>query len=255
VTSEAFGDVTVRVDTASVAEVEMHRPPANYFDAVLLAGVADAVAWADAQGARAVVLCSEGRHFCAGLDFGRTATPEPESLRTLYGRATELVAGSLPVVAAVQGASIGGGLGLALVADFRVGAPGSRFAANFARLGFHQGFGLSITLPRVVGQQMALELLTTGRRIDGTEALRIGLCDRLHDDPRSGAHALAAEIAGSAPLAVRSIRATLRKDLHEQFAAAVDHERAEQMALMDTDDFREGVAASLERRPPRFTRR
>jgi enoyl-CoA hydratase/carnithine racemase len=243
----------VRVDTASVAEVEMHRPPANYFDAVLLAGVADAVAWADAQGARAVVLCSEGRHFCAGLDFGRTATPEPESLRTLYGRATELVAGSLPVVAAVQGASIGGGLGLALVADFRVGAPGSRFAANFARLGFHQGFGLSITLPRVVGQQMALQLLTTGRHIDGTEALRIGLCDRLDDDPRAGAHVLAAEIAGSAPLAVRAIRATLRRDLRIQFTAAVDHERSAQVALMDTDDFREGVNASLERRPPRFS--
>ena len=254
-TSGSFGDVTVWVDATYVAEVEMHRPPANYFDADLLAGVVDAVAWADAQGARAVVLCSEGRHFCAGLDFGRTATPEPESLRTLYGRAVELVDGPLPVVAAVQGASIGGGLGLALAADFRVGAPESRFAANFARLGFHQGFGLSITLPRVVGHQMALELLTTGRRIDGTEALRIGLCDRLDDDPRSGAHALATEIAGSAPLAVRAIRATLRQDLHDQFAATVDHERAEQVALMDTDDFREGVAASLERRPPHFTRR
>jgi enoyl-CoA hydratase/carnithine racemase len=202
-----------------------------------------------------VVLCSEGRHFCAGLDFGRAAAPGTESLRTLYARAVELIDGPLPVVVAAQGASIGGGLGLALAGDFRVGAPDSRFAANFARLGFHQGFGLSATLPRAVGPQMALELLTTGRRIDGTEALRIGLCDRLDDDPRAGAHGLAAEIAGSAPLAVRSIRATLRKDLREEFAAAVDHERAAQMALLDTEDFREGVAASLERRPPRFTGR
>jgi 2-(1,2-epoxy-1,2-dihydrophenyl)acetyl-CoA isomerase len=254
-TTEAFGDVTVRVDPTGVAEVEMHRPPANYFDAVLLAGVVDGIAWAESQGARVVVLCSEGRHFCAGLDFGRTATPEPDTLRTLYGRAIELVDGPLPVVVAAQGASIGGGLGLALAGDFRVGASESRFAANFARLGLHQGFGLSVTLPRTVGQQMALELLVTGRRIDGTEALRIGLCDRLDHDPRAGAHVLAAEIAGSAPLAVRSIRATLRKDLRDQFAAAVDHERAAQTELMDTDDFREGVAASLERRPPRFTGR
>ncbi len=254
-TAESFGDVTVRVEPSGVAEVEMHRPPANYFDAVLLAGVVDGIAWAESQGARVVVLCSEGRHFCAGLDFGRTATPEPHALGTLYGRAVELVDGPLPVVVAAQGASIGGGLGLALAGDFRVGAPDSRFAANFARLGFHQGFGLSVTLPRTVGQQMALELLVSGRRIDGTEALRIGLCDRLDHDPRAGAHILAAEIAGSAPLAVRSIRSTLRKDLRDQFAAAVDHERAAQVALMDTDDFREGVAASLDRRPPRFTGR
>ena len=254
-TEQSFGEVTARMEATAVAEVEMHRPPANYFDAVLLAGVVDAIAWSEGQGARAVVLCSEGRHFCAGLDFGRTAVPEPESLRTLYGRAVDLIDGPLPVVVAVQGAAIGGGLGLALAGDFRVGSPDSRFSANFARLGFHQGFGLSVTLPRTVGPQVALDLLTTGRRIDGAEALRVGLCDRLDDDPRTGAHALAAEIAGSAPLAVRSIRATLRRDLRHEFAAAVDREREAQVALIDTDDFREGVAASLERRPPRFTGR
>ena len=170
-----FGDVTVAIGDRRVAEVELHRPPANYFDAALLGGVVDAIAWAEAQGSRAVVLCSEGRHFCAGLDFGRPTAAEPEALHGLYQRAEALVSGPLPVVVAIQGAAIGGGLGLALVGDFRVGSPDSRFAANFARLGFHQGFGISTTLPRAVGPQMALELLVTGRRIDGTEALRIGL--------------------------------------------------------------------------------
>jgi 2-(1,2-epoxy-1,2-dihydrophenyl)acetyl-CoA isomerase len=254
-TTGSFGDVTARVEPSRVAEVEMHRPPANYFDAVLLAGVVDAITWAAGQGARAVVLCSEGRHFCAGLDFGRTAAPEPEALRSLYALAVELVDSPVPVVVAAQGAAIGGGLGLALAADFRVAAPDSRFAANFARLGFHQGFGLSVTLPRAVGHQAALDLLTTGRRIDGTEALRIGLCDRLEEDPRAGAHALAAEIAASAPLAVASIRATLRHGLRDRFAEAVDHERTVQTELMTTDDFREGIAASLGRRPPDFTGR
>jgi len=252
-TTATFGDVSARLDDNHVAEVELHRPPANYFDAGLLHGVVEAVAWAEALGARVVVLCSEGRHFCAGLDFGVTATPEPEALAALYASAFRLVDGPLPVIAAVQGSAIGGGLGLALAADFRVAAPSSRFAANFARLGFHQGFGISLTLPRAVGRQRALELLTTGRRIDGAEALAIGLCDRLDDDPRIGAHRLAAELAGSAPQAVRSIRRTLRADLVGGFAATVDHERSEQVRLMATADFGEGIAASIARRPPEFT--
>jgi len=247
-----FGDVTARIDDGFVAEVEMHRPPANYFDVALLQGVVEAMAWAADSGGRAVVLCAEGRHFCAGLDFGATDRPEPGTLATLYDTARRLVDGPLPVVAAVQGSAIGGGLGLALAADFRVAATTSRFSANFARLGFHQGFGISLTLPRVVGPQRALELLTTGRRIDGTEAAAIGLCDRLVDDPRAGAHDLAAEIAASAPLAVRSIRQTLRADLVDRFGAMVDHERAEQVRLMGTSDFHEGIAASMARRAPAF---
>ena len=251
----AFGDVTVTVDDDGVGQVEMHRPPANYFDASLLDDVVTAMAWGDRHGCRAAVLCSEGSHFCAGLDFGATGTPTSEGLEALYRRAVDLVRGPTPIVVAVQGAAVGGGLGLAMAGDFRVGAATSRFTANFARLGFHQGFGLSVTLPRAVGHQRALDLLTTGARIDGTEALRIGLCDRLSDDPRAGARALAAEIAGSAPQAVRSIRSTLRAGLADEFAAALEHERSEQLRLMGTDDFREGIEASLARRPPRFTGR
>ena len=247
-----FGDVTARLGPDHVAEVEMHRPPANYFDADLLSGVVDAVGWSAGAGARAVVLCSEGRHFCAGLDFGAADRPEPDALADLYRSASQLVDSPVPLVAAVQGSAIGGGLGLALAAEFRVGAPTSRFAANFARLGFHQGFGISLTLPAVVGRQRALELLTTGRRVTGEEALAIGLCDRLSEDPRVGARALAAELAESAPLAVRSIRRTLRADLVAGFVGMVDHERAEQLQLMGTADFREGIAASLARRPPEF---
>jgi enoyl-CoA hydratase/carnithine racemase len=250
--NRAFGDVTATVDR-HVAEVELHRPPANFFDAVLLAGVVDALEWADAAGCRAAVLCSEGKHFCAGLDFGAEARPGPDALDQLYRQAVALVSQPLPVVVAVQGAAVGGGLGLALTGDFRVAAPESRFAANFARLGFHQGFGLSVTLPRVTSEQRALELLTTGRRIDGEEALRIGLCDRLDVDPRAGAHRLATEIAGSAPLAVRSIRTTLRAGLAGRFAEAVSQERDEQVRLMATADFAEGIEASRMRRPPRFT--
>lgn len=173
----------------------------------------------------------------------------------LYGEAIRLFAAELPVVAAVQGAAIGGGLGLACSADFRVAAPEARFAASFARLGFHHGFALTATLPAIVGQQHALDLLYTGRRVHGDEAHQLGLADRLVDaaDIRAAAHELAAGIAASAPLAVRSIRSTMRAPLVDAVRRAVEREAAEQGRLRQTADFREGVRASLERRQPRFT--
>ena len=161
------------------------------------------------------------------------------------------------MVAAVQGAAVGGGLGLACMPDFRVTAPEARFTANFARLGFHHGFGLTVTLPGLVGQQRALELLYTGRRITGEDAAAIGLADKLVplDQVRSAAHELAAEIAGSAPLAVTSIRQTMRGDLAARIRAATDRELVEQDRLQQTDDWREGVKAMAERRTPDFTGR
>ncbi len=236
-----------------VATVEMRRPPNNFFSIELIGGIADELARLDGEaGCRAVVLCAEGKHFCAGADFsggGRSYTTEE-----LYAAAVRIFRAETPVVAAVQGAAIGGGLGLALAADFRIAAPEARFSANFARLGFHQGFGLSVTLPRVVGEQAAAELLYTGRRVKGDEAVALGLADRLAplDDLRTAAHDLAREIALSAPLAVRSIRATLRGDLADRVAAATDHERVEQERLRETADFAEGAAAMAERRTPRF---
>ena len=185
---------------------------------------------------------------------GRSATPGPDDLRTLYDRAQELIDGPLPVVAAVQGAAIGGGLGLALAGDFRIGSPDSRFSANFARLGFHHGFALTATLPALVGQQHACDLLYTGRRVDGTQAARIGLADRIAEpeDVRASALALAREIAASAPVALRAIRRTMRAPLLATIERALDHEAAEQARLERTRDFAEGIAASSERRAPDF---
>ena len=142
-----MSDITVALDDAHVATVEIHRPPANYFDAALIRALADAYEALDADRAcRAIVLCSEGKHFCAGANFGAAASSPADEPRSLYRQALRLFAAATPVVAAVQGAAVGGGLGLALSADFRVASPASRFTANFARLGFHHGFGLSVTL-------------------------------------------------------------------------------------------------------------
>lgn len=257
--AQTFGDVSVQLGDDFVAEVEIHRPPNNFFDVSLIRAIAEAYEWLEGQSdCRAVVLCSEGKHFCAGADFNQESSAAPlpeEGAVSLYREAVRLFRGALPVVAAVQGAAIGGGLGLACSADFRVASPEARFAANFARLGFHQGFGLSATLPSIVGQQRALELLYTGRRINGEQAERIGLADRLVSlaEVRTAARELAREIAGSAPLAVRSIRETMRGHLADLVAEATDREDAEQIRLRSTADFAEGTRASFERRDPVFT--
>ncbi len=250
-----YGDVSVRLDDL-VATVELHRPPNNHFDMALVRSLADAFEALDEDPAcRAIVLCSEGRHFCAGADLS------PDGMDTgprhLYEEAVRLFATRTPFVAAVQGAAIGGGLGLAMAADFRVASPEARFSANFSRLGFHHGFGLTVTLPAAIGQQHALDLLYTGRRVAGEEAFRIGLCDRLTpaEQLRAEARALAAEIAASAPLAVRSIRETMRGDLADRARVALVRELAEQQRLNQTEDFREGVRSTAERRLARFTGR
>ncbi len=258
---KTFGDVRTWLSDDLVGTAEIARPPDNFFDVELIASLADAYAWLDGQaGARAVVLCSEGKHFCAGADFsGRSgqARPGAGGARNLYVEAVRLFEAQLPVVAAVQGAAVGGGLGLACSADFRVASPQVRFVANFARLGLHHGFGLTVTLPPIVGQQRALDMLFTGRRVGGEEAARIGLADRLADPAglRVAARELAAEIAAAGPLAVRSIRATMRAGLADRIREATDHEVAEQERLQQTADFAEGIRASAERRAPRFEAR
>jgi 2-(1,2-epoxy-1,2-dihydrophenyl)acetyl-CoA isomerase len=252
-----IGDLLVDLDDAHVGTLTIDRPPNNYFDAALIATIADAVEALDGEGCRVVVLRSEGKHFCAGASLAADDSSEPHTQagrRSLYDQAARVIGGPLPMVAAVRGGAIGGGLGLALAADFRVGSSETRCGANFARLGFHHGFALTVTLPAAVGHQRAQELLLTGARIDGTEAYRIGLLDRLvpTDEVDAGARRLAAEIAASAPLAVRSIRTTMRAGLAEQCRAAMQHEEAEQDALMATEDFTEGVRATAERRVPNF---
>ena len=260
----SFGDVSVDVGEDFVALVEIHRPPNNFFDVGLIRSLADAFEALDGDdGCRAIVLASEGRHFCAGANFGGGGGDGPAAGAAggaaaggnpLYREAVRLFESATPVVAAVQGAAIGGGLGLACAADFRVASREARFSANFARLGFHHGFGLTVTLPPLVGQQRALELLYTGRRITGEEAAAVGLADRLvpGEDVRDEARTLAAEIAAAAPLAVRSIRSTMRGDLAGRVREATAREDAEQTRLRSTEDWAEGVRASAERRDPVF---
>ncbi|WP_067898137.1 enoyl-CoA hydratase/isomerase family protein [Nocardia vaccinii] len=246
-----FGDVSVEVDDDAIGTVRLCRGPSNFFDTASVGDVRRALTFAAEKNARVVVLASEGKHFCAGMDFGNDKRSAPEEL---YAHAAGILETPLPIIAAVQGSAVGGGLGLALAADFRVACPSTRFWANFTRLGLHHGFGITVTLPAVVGQQRAAEMLMTARRVDGAEALAIGLCDRLVDEPNLAAEArrFAAEIAACAPLSVRATRETLRGDLADRVRAATKRELEQQLLLGRTEDFKEGIRASRERREPRF---
>ena len=256
---EKFKDISVSIKQ-HLAYVEINRPPNNFFDANLIQQIADAYESLDEEDeCRVILLKSEGKNFCAGANFGQDEDMLDKSVpyKKLYAQAVRLFRTRKPVIAVVQGAAIGGGLGLALSADFRVACHEARFAANFAKLGFHPGFGSSITLPRVVGVQKAKDMLFTARRVTGEEAYKIGLADKFCSKEKitEEAEQLAMEIASSAPMAVESIRSTLRGNLADQIEQIVDWELSEQVRLQKTEDFKAGIAASLSRETPQFKRK
>ncbi|MDH5738647.1 MAG: enoyl-CoA hydratase/isomerase family protein [Gammaproteobacteria bacterium] len=247
-----------------VAQCEIQRPPNNFFDQDLISSLADAFEDLDKnQDCRAIVLCSDGKHFCAGANFGSSARSEETAKRTaedpnpLYTEAVRLFGCKKPVIAAVQGAAVGGGFGLAVMADFRVVCPDTRMTANFVKLGFTPGFGLTHTLSRIIGIQKTNLLFYTGRRITGETAFEWGLGDIFTDidKVRIEATTLAREIAENAPLAVESVRAQMRPGLADAVKAATDIENAEQFRLQKTEDHKEGVRAVAERRAGNFQRR
>src|SRR5690348_10475376 len=256
-----FREIGVSLD-GLVATVEIRRPPHNFFDSLLIAEIGDAFERLDNDPqCRAIVLAAEGRSFCAGADFSKrmdTGTVQEASRsgagRHLYKEAIRLFRTQKPIIGAIHGAAVGGGLGLALVPDFRVTCSEARFSANFNRLGFHPGFGLTATLPRLVGPQQAALLFYTGRRIPGDEAVRIGLADVLvpQAEVRNASLELAQEIAHSAPLAVLATRETMRRGLVDAIEAATERELVEQDWLRRTEDFQEGIKAYSDRRLPNF---
>jgi len=263
-----FKDIAVE-KTGHVASIEIRRPPNNFFDIALIQEIAGALEAIDEDvDCRAVVLAAQGKAFCAGANFGDGSALNKEGQRPgelnreqavqhLYLEGNRLFRTKKPIIAAVHGAAVGGGLGLAMVADFRVTCAEARFAANFTRLGFHPGFGLTVTLPLVVGATHAALMFYTSRRVGGEEAHAMGLADVLvpQDQVRAAAMTLAAEIAENSPLGLISTRATMRGDLADRVLKATEHELKEQTWLRKTDDFKEGVKATAERRLPNFTRK
>jgi enoyl-CoA hydratase/carnithine racemase len=260
-----FKDIGVDLD-GMVATIEVRRPPHNFFDIDLIREIADACEALDQDPAcRAIVLAAQGTAFCAGAKLGGGADVQDVLVKRseagqaghLYVEAVRLFRTAKPMVGAIHGAAVGGGLGLALVPDLRVTCREARFSANFTRLGFHPGFGLTHTLPALIGPSRAALMFYTSRRVTGEEACAMGLADMLvpQAEVRAAAQRLAAEIAENAPLGVVETRATLRAGLAERVREATDIELEKQTRLRRTEDFREGVDAVNQRRTPRFSGR
>ena len=259
---DAVKDIGVELEDF-VATIEIRRPPHNFFDIELIRQIADACEALDRDDAcRAIVLAAQGTAFCAGARLGTAADaqevlaarPQPAGAGHLYLEAVRLFRTAKPMVGAIHGAAVGGGLGLALVPELRVTCREARFVANFTRLGFHPGFGLTHTLPALIGPAKAAMMFYTSRRVTGEDAVAIGLADVLvpQEQVRSAALKLAKEIAECSPLGVQATRATLRAGLAERVRAATEIELQKQTALRKTADFAEGVAAMAERRLPKF---
>jgi enoyl-CoA hydratase/carnithine racemase len=245
-----------------VTEICFSRPPHNFASPELIGKIADALDAVDADPEmRCSLLTAEGKSFCAGADLAgdadMTGTGGMDSIAQLYAQAQRVLRRKKPMIAAVQGAAIGAGLGLAMVADFRIASPAARFSANFVRLGFHPGFGLTHSLPRLLGAQRAAWMMLSAERVKAEAALDWGLIDRLvaAEQLPVEAHAMAREIAENAPLALLAVRETLMAGFADDMATAMRHEHVEQTTLKATEDYKEGVASVFERREAKFSRR
>jgi enoyl-CoA hydratase/carnithine racemase len=243
----------------NVAEILVSKPPHNFASAEMMGKIADALDVIDADpDIRCVVLAMEGKVFCGGADLAGDESvggvDGMSGVRALYVQALRIFRRKKPMVAAVQGTAVGAGLGLALTADFRVAGPGARFSGNFVRLGFHPGFGLTHTLPRLIGKQRSAWMMLSAERVKPDVAHAWGLADRLagEGDTLEEAHRMAAEIAQNAPLAIVSIRATAVGSLADDIEHAMLHEFDEQERLKATADYAEGVASVFERRDANF---
>ncbi len=257
-----------------VADVRLNRPekmnaldPAM-FDALVDTGDQLAVD----SSLRAVVLSGEGRAFCAGLDFGgfqamadgpsearpdagrRGASPPIEGRITHRGQQAAWTWAEMPVpvIAAVHGVALGGGIQIALAADIRIIAPDARMSVLEIRWGLTPDMTGTKTLVDLVGLDRAKELTYTGRMVEGAEAVEIGLATRLADDPRAAALELAREIAGQSPDAVRAAKRLLSGVSGRSTAEAFAAERDEIGALIGSPNQAEAVAAYFEKRDPVF---
>lgn len=248
-----------------VATFTLNRPEnRNSMTEDILTGLEDATSKAMADpGVRAVLIIGKGKSFCAGADFkmGAQRNPGPRPLSpseksfAMYQPFLALLDVQVPVIGALNGHAIGGGLGLALVCDIRVANETAKYGANFTKLGLHPGMAMTYLLPRIVGVPRAAELLFTGRLVDGAEAERIGLVNYAVPEEEVGPRALelARECAAAAPLANRWTKRSLYAHSDWSPQQAAWHEAQLQSRSLETADSKEGVAAMLEKRAPVFT--
>lgn len=262
--------VSVSID-GGVADVRLNRPDKiNALDPAMFAGIVEAGEQLKGDpSVRAVVLSGEGRGFCAGLDFGSfqaMASGEAQARPTARigdtdGRITHLGQQAayvwqelpVPVIAAIHGVALGGGIQIALGADIRIVAPDARLSVLEVRWGLVPDMTGTWMLPRLVGLDVAKELTWTGRMVSGEECVRIGLATRVSDSPLDDALALAREIAAKSPAAVRGAKQLLNQSGIAPVAQQFADERATIGGLIGSPNQVEAVTAYFEKRDPVFT--
>jgi len=213
------------------------------------------------EGIRCLVITGKGRCFSAGADLRSSlqrsdlGKPSRDASFAMYEPFLQVLDVEVPVIAAMNGHTVGGGFGLTLLADIRVANIDAKYGFNFARLGIHSGLAISYLLPRLVGVAHASELLFTGKLIRGSEAFGIGLVTHAEqaDQVLPTAMGLAREIAASAPMAVQQMKASIHRGLRWEIREAALEEAGLQAASLATEDAKEGVSAMLQKREPEFT--
>jgi enoyl-CoA hydratase/carnithine racemase len=263
-----MSDEPLRIDRRDdgVAVLTLALPDRrNAMTGELTSAFADAVAaLRPDRSVRCVVVTGEGSAFCAGGDLSWIAESPDLSVDSIRDRMLPFYRTWLsirdlevPSIAAVNGHAIGAGLCLALACDLRYAARGARLSAPFTQLGMHAGMAATWLLPEVVGIAAARELLFTGRAVEGDEALRLGLINGVAEPDALMPTVLdvASRIAGAAPIATRLTKAGLRAGGHASMEAALQYEALAQPVTFATDDLREGLAATREKRRPTFNGR
>ncbi|MEE8306142.1 MAG: enoyl-CoA hydratase/isomerase family protein [Gammaproteobacteria bacterium] len=244
-----------------IAQITLHRPAnRNSMDNEVMPAFVEKIDRVEKdQDLRCLIITGSGQSFCTGADFRSARAvneydmPHERSMK-VYEPFLKVQEIRVPTIAAMNGHAIGGGFGLALICDIRIANRGSKYGANFARLGLHTGMAVSYMLPRIVGLPVASELLFTGRLIDGDNAAAIGLVNYVLDGDAVLAKAweLADEIASCAPVAVRMIKRSIQRGLDWDPRLAAEMEAHNQSRTSETEDAREGIAALLEKREPVF---
>lgn len=251
-----------------IADVRLNRPDKlNALDQAMFQGIVDAGEALKSDAAvRVVVLSGEGRGFCAGLDFssfqamaGAEERPVGAIGRT-DGRITHLGQQAawvwqeldVPVIAALHGAVLGGGLQIALGADLRFVAPDAKLSVLESRWGLIPDMTGTVILPTLVGRDVAKELTFTGRMVSGAEAVALGLATRLADDPRAAALELAAELVTKSPDALREGKRLLNLSGTRPVAEQLHDERVTMGSLIGSPNQVEATVAFFEKREPRF---
>ena len=252
---------------AGIVEVRLARPDKhNGLDVAMFEGlVAAGEALLDDRSVRVVVLHGEGASFCAGLDFRAFMSGGPEVREKLLARDPDRSPANLaqrvawiwaelpvPVIAAVHGTCIGGGLQIALAADLRIVHPEAKLAVKEIHWGLIPDMSITRTLARLVRLDVAKELTFTGREFDGREALALGLATRLADDPLTEARALAQEIAAQSPEAIRAAKTLWNQAPQLDDATALALETELQLPLLGSHNQLEAVQARFMKRAPKF---